>query len=113
MPHNYAPYSELIQFITSDGIKYNLHAPPKRAVVSIDGFGMPPFEMATSSGPFQHGESPESVRLQTRTVGITLRHQGCSRSEYWGVRGTLLDYMRTNRASVNAPVPGRLQWIYY
>lgn len=113
MPHNYTPYTESIQFITSDGLKYNLHNPPKRGVLSIDGFGLPPWEMSTSKGPFQHGESPESVRLQTRTVGVTLRHQGLNRTEYWGTRGTLLDYMRMNRASVNAPVPGVLRWISY
>lgn len=113
MVHNWQPQvAQEIQFIKSDGTIYQLHSPPTRAVRSMTGWGKPPEQWHEMSGPFQHGSTYVSYRLQPRTVALELLHQYCSRSELYAGRSTLLDQMGIMNASPNAPVPGVLRWRY-
>lgn len=101
-----------IQFIKSDGTVYNLHSMPTRAVRSMTGWGKPPEAWHEMSGPFQHGTTFVSYRLQPRTITLDLLHKYCSRSELYAGRSTLLDQMGLNNASPNAPQAGVLRWRY-
>jgi hypothetical protein len=106
------PEGEEIQFIKSDGTVYNLHSPPSRAVRSMAGWGKPPETRNEIVGPFQHGNTVVSYRLQPRTISLELLHKYCSRSELYSGRSELLDQMGLNNASPNAPIPGVLRWRY-
>lgn len=101
-----------IQFIKSDGTVYNLHSMPTRAVRSMTGWGKPPEAWHEIAGPFQHGTTYVSYRLQPRTITLDLLHKYCSRSELYAGRSTLLDQMGIMNASPNAPVEGVLRWRY-
>jgi len=108
-----AEIREKLQYISADGIVHELHDPPKRTVLSQTGWGIPPYIMNTTRGPFQHGESPNIFRLSPRTVDVEIRHNECNRTGYWGIRSTLVDTLRPNRASVTDPQPGHLRRIYF
>lgn len=101
-----------IQFIKSDGTVYNLHSMPTRAVRGMTGWGKPPEAWHEISGPFQHGTTRVSYRLQPRTITLDLLHKYCSRSELYSGRSVLLDQMGLNNASPNAPLEGVLRWRY-
>ncbi len=105
------PYQE-IQFIKSDGTVYNLHSPPHRTVRNMTGWGKPPDQKRTISGPYQHGDTYVSYRLTPRTITLDLFHQYISRSELYRGRSELLDQMGLANASPNAPESGVLRWRY-
>lgn len=84
-------------YITPDGIKFNLDAPPKRNLIFEEGLGMPPIEYITSRGPFQHGETFKDYFLRPRNIQMGIRHNFCSRSDYWDGRANLLNHVRPNR----------------
>lgn len=120
MPYHTPHLREKISYITPDGVEYVLHAPPNRAVTALDGLNLPAQDIRTIGGPYQHGERAVSALLKPRTVQLTFRHNGFSRSDYWSRRYTLSDMLRINRTSdlalysaVNNPEPGRLRFIYY
>lgn len=114
VPKSRVPVVEKLIYITPDGESFSLHEPSaKRAVTQVEGFGMPPYDVNTTRSPYQHGETPLSVRLNPRTIRVTLRHSECDRSSYWGTRSTLVDRMRPNRVSLNASEAGVLRRIYY
>lgn len=100
---------EFDEYVTPDGITHNLQDFDVRAVMSYDGYGMPPIEWHTSRGPFQHGETALDYRLRPRSIRLILRWKTTERQEYWDRRGELLDALRPNR-SANA-TPGRLRKI--
>lgn len=106
-------FTEELSYITSDGIKHILHDPPKRTVLENTGWGMPVYALGSTKGPYQHGSTPISTRLEDRVVTVTIRHHECSRSKYWGIRSTLIDKLRPNRSSMNDPEPGILRWVYW
>lgn len=108
----HGPIIEKIQYISPDGQAYNIHTPPKRSILEMDGWGMSPKNLFTTSGPFQHGETVIGIRLAPRTIRMLVRHNGCSRSDFWGVRDTILDLIRPNRVSLVNPSPGRLRYQY-
>jgi len=110
---NFRPaVAQEIQFIKSDGTVYQLHSPPTRAVRSMTGWGKPPESWHEIAGPFQHGNTRVSYRLQPRTVTLDLFHKYCSRSELYAGRSALLDQMGLMNASPNAPQEGVLRWRY-
>lgn len=89
--------NERTTYITPDGITYSLEAPPKRAIISREGEGMPPIEYVTQRGPFQHGVTINDYFLQPRTLQYIIRHNFCSRQAYWDGRADLLNHVRPNR----------------
>lgn len=101
------------QYISPDGLTLNLHDPPTRTVLEMEGWGMSPAEISTTAGPFQHGVSPVSVRLAPRTIRAVVRHNGNCRNKYWEIRSNLINRLRLNRSSVNLPEPGQLRHIYF
>lgn len=103
---------EEIQFIKSDGTVYDLHSPPVRAVMNMTGWGKPPETNYTTTGPFQHGQTWISYRLNPRTISLELAHKYCSRSEWHTGRSTLLEQMGLNNSSPNSPLHGVLRWAY-
>jgi len=108
------PVYEKYLYITPDGEILSLHDPSaRRAVISAEGFGMPPYDVNTTRSPYQHGETPLSVRLNPREIRLTIRHGGTTRTDYWTLRSRLLDHMRPNRVSLNASEAGVLRRIYY
>lgn len=110
---NFRPeIAQEIQFIKSDGTVYQLHTPPTRAVRNMTGWGKPPEQWHDIAGPFQHGNTRVSYRLQPRVITMDLLHRYCSRSELYAGRSRLLDQMGVNNASPNAPEPGTLRWRY-
>jgi hypothetical protein len=113
VPNMRSKVIDKLQFITVDGIKYDLHNPPKRSVVSVEGFGLPEQIINSTSGPYQHGESVLSYRLSPRRVDATIRHNACSPSKYWTYRDTLVDTLGLQRTDPNNPVEGVLRRIFY
>lgn len=105
------PY-EVWQYITPDGVKYDLHAPNVRAMLSAEGTGLPPIEYVTQRGPRQHGESLVSYFLRPRTLQLLIRGQNCSRDAYWISRAGLLDAIRPNRGGVALSI-GQLRHVRY
>lgn len=101
---------EKIQYISPDGISYNLHDPAKKSIIQMEGWGMPAAEIAETRGPFQHGSDPLTIRMPKREIVMSIRHNGCNRNEYWGNREGLIDALRLNRTSLNNPSPGKLRW---
>lgn len=101
---------EKYQFISPDGEVYNFHDPVRRAVISMDGWGMPAADIAGTRGAFQHGITPTSVRIPPRKIQMQIRSNRCSRNDYWEARGDLIDILRLNRANLNDPSPGALRW---
>lgn len=111
---------EKVQYITPDGQTFNLHSPPSRALISLEGTGIPETEYRSTRGPFQHGENVISGLLKPRTISMTFRHNGFSRSDYWNKRYNLIDMLRMNRTSDLAahsvlanPEGGILRFTYY
>lgn len=113
VPNVRSPMVDKLQFITVTGVIYNLHNPPKRAVTSVEGYGMPSSSINTTSGPYQHGESVLSYRLDPREVSVSIRHNNCSMSNKWTDRDTLLDRLGLQQTDPNNPVEGTLRRIYY
>ncbi len=110
---NFRPQvGELIQFIKSDGTVYDLNSPPRRGVMNMTGWGKPPEEKHTISGPFQHGDTLVSYRLLPRTISLDITHPKISRSEWFSGHSELLDQLGLNNASPGQPEPGILRWEY-
>jgi hypothetical protein len=101
-----------VSYTTSDGETYLLHDPPTKWVFDMAGWGISESDLATNAGPFQHGESPVNIKLKPRTISLSFRHNGYSKSGYWTNRGLLIDILRENRVSLNSPVPGVLKFYY-
>lgn len=80
---------------------------PPVYVMQEDGFGMAPLEYVTQRGPQQHGETVLAMWLRPRTIDLIVRKNGCSRSEFWSIRQTLMNIMRPNR--MPTPTPGILR----
>lgn len=104
---------EFDQYISPDGITYDLDGSVDRAIVtSLDGQGMPPIEYITQRGPLQHGETIIAYRLQPRVVQMIFRQNACNRQGYWDNRAELLNQLRPNRSvSGTVPLPGQLRKI--
>ncbi len=113
VPNARSKVVDLLQFITPDGNKYDLHNVPKRAVTLVEGFGLPPQVINSTSGPYQHGEDVLSYRLSPREVNVTIRHNACSKDAYWTYRDTLIDTLGLQRTDPNNPTEGTLRRIYY
>lgn len=101
-----------LQYITPDGETIEFHAPPSRIVRSMSGWGISEHERSATRGPFQQGSSVLSQRLNERGITFTLRHNGCTKSDYLGNRSTWVDYLRENRKPLFSPEPGQLIWHY-
>lgn len=103
------PLLEKTQFITPDGLVYELHDPPRRAVLNQFGWGLPPASITSSLGPYQHGTTPLSVRLPPREISMLIRRTGCSRNQYWAIRDELNNMLRLSRSNLNRPEPAHLR----
>jgi hypothetical protein len=107
---NFRPsQSEKLQYITPDGVVYNLHNPPDRSVLLYEGDGFPPVNFGTTRGPYQHGYSVTEGRVDARTINMTIRQNGCDRDAYWALRRTIDGILRYNRTNLNNPQPGILR----
>lgn len=104
---------EKYQYITADGVVYDLQDPPNRHIMFYEGDGLPYATYDTRSGPFQHGESVNSYRLKPRTIDVVIRHNGCSREEYLTNRVGLNNVLRHSRTYDNSPDPGVLRRTFY
>ncbi len=104
---------EFDQFITPDGVIYNLEDLKDRAIIgSVGGHGMPPIEYQTQRGPQQHGETVIGYRLSPRIMQMVYRRNGCDRQDYWNHRLELLDVLRPNRMTTGSkPIAGTLRKI--
>ena len=86
---------EFTSFFTPTGEEYSFDA-DSRFLISEEGLGMPPIEYITQKGPYQHGETLVSFKLQPRTIQLLLRQDSCGRTKYWEKRAELLNYLRPN-----------------
>lgn len=102
---------ERIQFITPDGLIYDLHEPPRKWVLYAEGWGFPPIAAETTSGPFQNGDTLLGVRLRPRRVSLVVRFQGCNRDDYWALRHEFNNMLRVNRSQLNNTKTGTLRRI--
>lgn len=89
---------ERLVYIDPQGVKYDLHAPPHRAVLSEEGLGMPPIEYVTERGPMQHGVTVKDFFLQPRPIQIIVAQNFCGRDQYWNGRAGLIDAIRPNKS---------------
>lgn len=94
-----------LTYITPDGVEYMLSSPT--FVLQEDGLAMPPIEWITQRGPAQHGETLKGFFLRPRIIQMVVRREGCSRDDYWRLRGQLMDMLRPNRTT--NPTPGILR----
>lgn len=104
--------NEKIEIITPDGLVYNLHNPPRSAVLSVTGLGHPEATISTTTAPYQHGETPISYRFEPRIINISLRHQEFNRSDYWTRRSILIDRLGLQRTNANRTEPSTLRFTY-
>lgn len=102
----------LVQYIQPDGTLINLHSPPNRVVDNMTGWGYPPVNVHTISGPFQHGSSVLGYRFQPRTISLDVIKKGCSFSEWFTERSRLITRLGLQSTNPNLPELGRLQWEY-
>lgn len=110
---NFRPQPDMkIMLTTPDGENLHLHVPPHKQVFSIRGLGMSDRDIASTRGPFQHGETVLSQKIVSRDIALSLAHDGCNRSGWWGNRGTYIDYLRENRSAIYAPDPHILTFTY-
>lgn len=101
--------SETDLFITASGRTYVLSNPPARFVMSEEGTGMPPIDYVTQRGPYQHGESLRDYFLTPRTVQYIVRHNYCSREDYWAGRGELISVLAPNNGPLATLATGTLR----
>ena len=97
-------------YITPAGATYPLETFSRRrtrAIISIEGTGMPEMDLVTSRGPVQHGVSLEDWYLKERTIQIVMRHQYSCKQEYWAGRTALLQALlpSTTLATLRARLP--------
>lgn len=104
------PLREKLIYITPDGREYGFHDGALKTLLSTSGWGMPPADIGTTRGPYQHGLTPLYVRLGTRIISIDIYNKACDREEYWEKRADLLNELRYNRTNLNAPVAGSLKY---
>lgn len=102
--------NEQLIYIRPDGVRYMLHGPPSRVVMSEEGLGMPPLEYVTDRAPFQHGDSVRDFFAGVRPIQLVIMQNFKSRSDYWTGRNTLLDTIRPNRIT-NFRTPGSLLYL--
>ena len=67
-----------------------------------NGLGMGNVRFITSSSPYQHGESVQGIRWETRQIQILISDQQRSLIDYWGKRGMYLELLRPSRATLTA-----------
>lgn len=91
--------------------KYPIDSYKDIALLSEEGFGMPPIEYVTQRGPFQHGESLRDYFLRPRILQLAIRRNMCSRDAYWTKRLELLDILRPNRVNSACAIQGTLRRI--
>lgn len=95
---------------SSDRYKvYSFHNNSDRALMSFTGWGMPPIDYITQRGPYQHGETLLTYRLEPRVVQYVYRKTGGCREDYWDNRRELIDAIRPNRSSMGCVTRGRLR----
>lgn len=92
-------------------VKYPIDSYKDIALLSEEGFGMPPIEYITQRGPFQHGESLRDYFLRPRILQLAIRRNMCSRDAYWTKRLELLDILRPNRVNSACAIQGTLRRI--
>lgn len=97
------------QFITPDGDTHTLHNPPRKSVLIADGTGNAEYTISEQRGPFQHGTTPSSIRLNPRRMTFSVRFKGRNRDEYWTHRQQLDNWIRPNRTALNYPTSGTLR----
>ncbi len=88
---------EKLYYIRPDGVKYLLHAPPGRVLMSEEGLGTPPMEYVSDQAPFQHGDTVRSFTLGVRPIQLVILQNFTSRAAYRQGRASLLDTIRPNR----------------
>jgi hypothetical protein len=94
---------EFDYYLSPDGDVHNLHDFDARAIMSHDGYGMPPLEWHTSRAPFLHGETALDYRLRPRNIRLIVHWKARSRQDYWDKRAELLDAIRPNRSATASP----------
>lgn len=87
----------IITFTPSSGPRVYLSPLNNSDVITEEGTGMPPIDYITEQGPYQHGVTPKTFRLQPRIIQYRLRQQFCSSAEYTTGRHDLLSLLRPNR----------------
>lgn len=88
---------ELSEIITADGVVYDLMDFYAKFVLrNPTNMGIPEVEPLTVRAG-QQGEYLVDYLLNPRELTMDIRHQGCSREEYWELRLALLDILRPNR----------------
>lgn len=102
--------AEFDTYIAPDGHEYQFNVKGFRYLMTEEGFGIPPINYITSSGPFQHGETLRDWFLQPRIIQLMISNLSNSRQEYTRQRALLLDAIRPNRqVNDNAREPGVLR----
>lgn len=98
------PIQEFTEYITPDGESFDLSALVRhgRWVLSQQGWGSPSSRHLSIRGPSQHGEQFKRYYLEARTIQLLVRHDFCSREEYWGGRQALVTAIRPNRQNADA-----------
>lgn len=102
--------NEQLIYIRPDNVRYILHGPPSRVVMSEEGFGMPPLEYVTDRAPFQHGDTVRDFFVGVRPVQLVILQNFASRSAYWTGRNALIDAIRPNRIT-SFSTPGHLLYL--
>lgn len=100
---------EYIEYITPDGVSFELHDPPDRFVTLYEGDGIPNIDFGVTSGPYQHGQTVTEARLLPRTIDMVIYQKGCDRVAQWAMRSLLDGILRPNRTDMNNPSPGILR----
>jgi len=101
-------FEDYTELIGADGTVYKFDDWYK-FVVSETGFGAPPIEFITQSGPLQHGDTVLDYRLRPRIIQQIVRYDACDREDYWTKRAELLDAIRPNRHPAGQVLPATLR----
>lgn len=99
---------EFTEYISPDGSVHQFDT-LDRFIMTEEGYGTPPIDYITQSGPNQHGSTPLAYKLRDRIIQLTIRDNACNRDDYWAHRSELLNAIRPNRYVGDEFSPGVLR----
>lgn len=102
-------YDQILVPVSQDELKafplLNLVGSDRCYGVDFSGFGTPPMRIISQRGPFQDGETPLSMRWDSRVAQIVVEESLTNEATYSSRRYDLVDLLRPSRVFLDKPVP--------
>lgn len=102
---------EFDEYISPDGITYRFNNVTDRFSLGRTGDGLPPIDYITERGPYQAGETPLNLIVNSRLITLQHIRKATNREDYYTNRNDILNKLRPNRQEVGSFQPGVLRKI--